>query len=223
MAENKKDQIVKDVQTMADMLQENVTRLNQLNKQLKNSGIKIAGLEKRIQELSLEAETRNNDMIALKGELEKKNFEVAELNTQVTALTATKQEQEVVIEKQTSELTELNTAYFTSGTSKELKEKGLITKEGGFLGLGKIKTLSKSATNENFSAFDIRNTFSFNVKAEGAKLITEHPEGSYKFVTENDQIASLEISNPKEFLQVFKIHSNGNRTITKPFHHLGKD
>ena len=43
-------------------------------------------------------------MIALKGELEKKNFEVAELNTQVTALTATKQEQEVVIEKQTSEL-----------------------------------------------------------------------------------------------------------------------
>ena len=38
LAENKKEQIVKDVQTLADMLQENVTRLNQLNKQLKNSG-----------------------------------------------------------------------------------------------------------------------------------------------------------------------------------------
>ena len=73
-------------------------------------------------------------------------------------------------------LTELNTAYFTSGTAKELKEKGLITKEGGFLGLGKIKTLSKSATNENFSAFDIRNTFTFSVKADEAKLITEHPD-----------------------------------------------
>jgi predicted RNase H-like nuclease (RuvC/YqgF family) len=204
LAENKKDQIVKDVQTLTAMLEENTKRLNDLNRQLKNSGIKIASLEKRIQELTIEAENRNNDIIALKSELEKKDFEIAQLNTQVTDLTTTKVQQEGVIDKQTSELNELNTAYFTSGTAKELKEKGLITKEGGFLGIGKIKTLSASAKNEYFTTFDIRNTFSFPVQAGQAKLITEHPAGSYKFVKENDQIASLEISNPKEFYKYSK-------------------
>lgn len=204
LAENKKDQIVKDVQTLASMLEENTKRLNDLNRQLKNSGIKIAGLEKRIQELTIEAENRNNDIIALKGELEKKDIQIAELNTQVTDLNNTKVQQEGVIQQQTSELNELNTAYYTTGTAKELKEKGLITKEGGFLGLGKIKTLSPSAKNEYFSTIDIRKTFSIPVKAGQAKLITEHPAGSYKFVTENEQIASLEISNPKEFYKYSK-------------------
>jgi len=204
LAENKKDQIVKDVQTMSAMLEENRTRLNSLSKQLKNSGFKIAGLEKRITELTAELETRNNDMIALKSELEKKDFELAQLNTQVTDLTAVKTQQEGVITQQTSEINELNTAYFTSGTAKVLKEKGLITKEGGFLGLGKIKTLSATAKNESFSAFDIRNTHSFDVNAKSAKLISEHPTGSYQFITKDDQIASLEISNPKEFYKYSK-------------------
>lgn len=204
LAENKKDQIVKDVQTLTAMLEENTKRLNDLNRKLKNSGIKMASLEKRIQELTIEAETRGNDIIALKSELEQKDYEIAQLNTQVTDLATTKVEQEGVIQKQTSELNDLNTAYFTSGTAKELKEKGLITKEGGFLGLGKIKTLSPTAKTEYFSAFDLRNTFSFNVTADKAKLITEHPAGSYKFVTENEQIAALEISNPKEFYKYSK-------------------
>jgi len=204
LATSKKDQIVKDVQNLTAMLEENVKRLNDLNRQLKNSGIKIASLEQRIQELSIEAETRSNDIIALKGELEKKDIEIATLNTQVADLNTTKEVQATVIDKQTNELNELNTAYFTSGTKKELKEKGLITKEGGFLGLGRIKTLSPSAKNEYFSAFDLRNTFTFPVKAEDAKLITEHPAGSYKFVSEGEEIASLEISNPKEFYKYSK-------------------
>jgi uncharacterized protein (DUF3084 family) len=204
LAENKKDQIVKDVQTMSAMLEENRARLNDLSKQLKNSGIKIVGLEKRIADLTVELETRNNDIIALKGELEKKDFELAQLNVQVTDLTTVKKEQEVVIDKQTSEINELNTAYYTSGTSKELKEKGLVTKEGGFLGLGKIKTLSPSAKSEYFTSFDIRNTHSFDVNAKGAKLISEHPAGSYQFITKDEQIASLEISNPKEFYKYSK-------------------
>jgi hypothetical protein len=204
LAQNKKDQIVKDVQTMSAMLEENRTRLNSLSKQLKNSGIKIVGLEKRIAELTTELETRNNDMIALKGELEKKDFELAQLNVQVTDLTAVKTEQAGVIDKQTTEITELNTAYYASGTSKELKEKGLITKEGGFLGIGKIKTLSTTAKTEYFRAYDIRNTQSFDVNAKGAKLISEHPVGSYQFITKDEQIASLEISNPKEFYKYSK-------------------
>jgi len=204
LAQNKKDQIVKDVQTMAAMLEENRTRLNNLSKQLKNSGIKIAGMEKRITELTTELDARDNDMIALKSELGKKDFEIAQLNTQVTDLSTVKKEQETTIDKQTTEINELNTAYFTTGTSKALKEKGLITKEGGFLGLGKTKSLSATAKNEYFTAYDIRNTHSFDINAKSAKLISEHPAGSYKFVTKDEQVASLEISNPKEFYKYSK-------------------
>ena len=48
------------------------------------------------------------------------------------------QEVEVKTEK-------LNTAFYAIGTAKELKEKGVTTKEGGFIGLGKSTKVKLAA------------------------------------------------------------------------------
>ena len=37
---------------------------------------------------------------------------------------------------------EMNKAFYVCGTYKELKAKGLLTKEGGFIGLGKTESLT---------------------------------------------------------------------------------
>jgi predicted nucleic acid-binding Zn-ribbon protein len=201
---SKKEQIVKDVQDLAKMLQESKIRIDELNKKLKNSGVKIASLEKRVDELSTNLETRNSELIALTQDLEKKNFEVGVLTEQLVALETIKSDQDNVIKDQTAAIDGYNKAYYTLGTSKELKEKGIITKEGGLLGIGKTKMLSTEANNSFFSEFDMRQLSSIPVNAKEAHLISEHPSGSYEFISENEQVASLSIKNPAEFYKFTK-------------------
>jgi DNA repair exonuclease SbcCD ATPase subunit len=201
---SKKEQIIQDVQDLAKLLQESKTRLDKLNKQLKVSGIKIASLEQNIIQLSDSLSSRNSEVLALTQELEKKNYEVGVLTEQLIALETVKTEQETVINEQTATIDDLNKAYYVLGTIKELKSKGLISKEGGFLGIGKTKSLSTEANNSYFSEFDIRQLNSIPVDAKEAHLISEHPAGSYEFVTENEKISSLTIKDPSAFYRFTK-------------------
>lgn len=201
---SQKEQIIKDVQDLAKLLQESKKRIDNLNKKLKDSGIKIASLEKRVDELSVNLETRNAEVLALTQELEKKNYEVGVLTEQLASLETVKAEQETVIKEQTSAIDGYNKAYYALGTSKELKEKGVITKEGGFLGIGKTKSLSTDANNSYFSEFDIRQLSTIPVNAKEAHLISEHPAGSYEFIKENETIASMSIKDQTEFYKFTK-------------------
>ena len=85
-----------------------------------------------------------------------------------------------------------------------MKEKGLIAKAGGFLGMGKSKSIQSEFANESFTQIDITETKSYPVFSKSAELITEHPEGSYEWVEENEQIAYMVISDPKEFWKISK-------------------
>jgi chromosome segregation ATPase len=201
---SKKDQIIQDVQELAKLLQESKARLDDLNHKLKKSGIKIASLEKRVSELSDSLTTRNSEVISLTQELEKKNYEVGQLTEQLTNLESVKAEQEEVIKEQTSTIDNLNKAYYIIGTTKELKEKGLISKEGGFLGIGKTKTLNSDANNSYFTEIDVRQLSSIPLDAKEAKLLSKHPAGSFEFVTENEKITSLTIKNQTDFYKFTK-------------------
>lgn len=202
--ESRKDRIVQDVNNLANLLQENKKELAALNKKLKSSGLKIRNLETRIAELSKLADERDAEILALKSELEKKDFEVSVLNEQVATLADEKEKQEIVIAQQVKQIDNFNKAYYTLGTLKELEQKGVVRKEGGFLGIGKTKSLSTEIKLDYFSEFDIRETKSIEVNSENAKLITEHPDGSYEFVTQEDQIAYLAINDVNEFYRFSK-------------------
>jgi hypothetical protein len=75
----------------------------------------------------------------------------------------------------------------------------VITKVGGFLGLGKTKTLSADLNENNFEVIDMRATKQIPIEAENVSLITEHPAGSYEIIVDTNQTAVLAISNPDEF------------------------
>jgi chromosome segregation ATPase len=201
---SRKDQIVQDVKDLANLLQENKKEISALNKKLKKSGLNIKSLEARITELSESAENRNSEIISLKSELEKKDYEVTILNEQVAVLETEKEKNEVLIADQKVKIDNYNKAYYTLGTEKELEQKGVIKREGGFLGLGKTKLLSPEIKLDYFSEYDIRSTKSIEVRANNAELISEHPEGSYEFVTEEDKITYLAINNINEFYKFSK-------------------
>lgn len=204
ISQSRKEQIVQDVQNLSKMLEVNKQKLAGLNKRLKDSGVKIAALEKQIGDLSNTLSARDAEIATLTQDLEKKNYEISSLNVQVASLDSTKQHQSTVITQQVAAIDNYNKAYYTLGTAKELKEKGLISKEGGFLGIGKTKVLNTDVSNNEFSEIDIRKTQSIPVNSKEAKLITEHPVGSYEFVSEGETVASLAINNPAEFYKFSK-------------------
>lgn len=199
LGQSKKDKIVQDVKDLATLLEESRKRINTLNKQLKASGVKVASLEKRMNELETDLKTRNTEIIALTEELEQKNYEVSVLNDQIQTLETTNLEQEMRIKVQEDEINDFNTAFYAQGTLKELTEKGVITKVGGFLGLGRTKTISENINEKDFEEIDIRETKQIPVNSERVSLITEHPNGSYEIISDTNQTTVLAINNPDEF------------------------
>ncbi len=190
---SKEDQIKEDIQSIYDLMAKNKDRIGSLSKKLKNSKLKIEGLEKMIENMQATLNLKDSEIEELKTKIEGLNVELSSLTTNYKA-----------VENESNQKTEIiNTAFYAIGTSKELKEKNVITKEGGIIGLGKTTKLSSDFNKEYFTKINIEKTTSINLGAKKIKMLTTHPSSSYKLVGEKP-IEKLEITNTKEFWSASK-------------------
>ncbi len=199
---NRRDQILNDIKYINTLLENNKKKINSLTAQLNSSGGMIKGLQAKLADLDKTVKQYESDMADLKSTLTKKDDEIGQLNVKVTDLdnTISKQNQELI-----DQTNIMNEAYIASGTYKDLKEKGIVDKEGGFLGLGKKEILIPSLNENLFTKIDIRNTKTIPVNSRVAKIIPERPADSYKLVHENNgAIAYVEIQNPDTFWKISK-------------------
>ena len=86
---------------------------------------------------------------------------------------------------------------------KELIKKGVITNEGGFIGIGSMKKLSENFNHQNFSEIDITKLKIIKLEAQKVKLITTHVADSYSIVKTDDG-CSLYIQNAEKFWSMYK-------------------
>jgi uncharacterized coiled-coil DUF342 family protein len=185
---NKQTQIREDIQSIYDLMEKNKNRISSLSAKLKSSNLKISGMQKMIENLQASLNLKDEEINELRTRIESLNIELSNLGTNYRA-----------IEKENAEKTEaLNTAYYAIGTSKELKEKKVIAKEGGFIGLGKSTVLPENFNREYFTKVNIQQTSSISLGAKKAKVLTNHPKNSYKLVGEKP-VEKLEITNTKDF------------------------
>ena len=185
---SKEETIKEDIQAIYDLMAKNKNRIGSLSKKLKNANSKIAGLEQMIATLQAQIDAKDGEISDLKAALESKNIELSNI---VMNLEAVEEESSAKTEK-------LNTVYYAFGTSKELKEKNVITKEGGFIGMGKSTKLKDDFNKEYFTKVDASQTNSINIGAKKAKIITSHPTSSYKLVGEKT-VEKIEILNAEDF------------------------
>lgn len=190
---NKEDQIKEDIQAIYDLMAKNKTRIGALSEKLKKSSLKIEGLQKMIENLQTSINQKDGEIADLKSQIEGLNIDISNLKANVEAT-----------EKTVAEKTEvIQTAYYAFGTSKELKEKNIITKEGGFIGMGKSTKIKEDFNRDYFTKINIANTTVINIGAKKAKIITNHPSSSYKLVGDKT-VEKLEITNPEEFWSASK-------------------
>jgi len=205
ISKDKKAEILKELAIVKDMIDSNKKKLSSLNAQLRNSGIKIASLQSQIDTLNADIARRDNDMAVLRTDLENRNVQIGQLNDKVGTMQTVILNDSTKISQQTAEM---NKAYVVSGTYKALKEKGVLVKEGGVLGLGKKESLQENFKDDNlFTQVDISKTKTIPVNSKSAKLVTEHPANSYKMVmdeSDNKIIAYIEIEDPATFWKLSK-------------------
>ena len=185
---SKEESIKEDIQSIYDLLAKNKDRIGSLSDKLKKSKSKIAGLEQMIATLQAQIDSKDGEIGALKTSLEAKNIELSNI---VMNLETVEQESSIKTEK-------LNTAFYAIGTKKELIEKGVITKEGGFIGIGKTAKIKDNFNKNYFTKIDVSNTPSINIAAKKAKIVSNHPSNSYKLIGEKT-IEKIEITNSEDF------------------------
>ena len=202
LSKDKRQQIVEDIKYINTLIEQNKHKIASLNAQLSKSGGTIKVLQNTISELEASVKQSESDIADLKATLLTKKFEIDQLNTKNSDLQSTLVQKDEKINTQTNEM---NKAFFACGTYKQLKAKGLLTKEGGFIGLGKTKTLAGSFPDSSFMQIDITVTKSIPVNSKSAKLISEHPANSYQFIRDKDKkIVSIEITDPVQFWKISK-------------------
>jgi uncharacterized coiled-coil protein SlyX len=202
VSKDRRHQILEDIQNINALIDQNKKKISQLSAQLKKSGNTIAGLQTRITSLEESMKGYENEIAELKTNLVNKDFEIGQLNGQMYALKDTLTIKEEKISSQTGKL---HQAFLISGTFRDLKEKGLLSKEGGFIGLGRKESLLENFSDSLFQEIDITQTTTIQVNSKNAKLVTEHPSGSYELIKENENLISyISIKDPQEFWKISK-------------------
>ena len=189
-----KDDLKLITQTMAD----NREKLAKLQQQLKNSRYQSTELKKAIASLERDLAEKAEQIKALQAELAAKDIRIAELDDAVAGLTTDVEnlsaENEIKTKTVEAQDKTLNTAWFVFGTKSELKEQKILQK-GDVL-------QSDDFNKDYFTQIDIRTDKEIKLYSKSAKLLTNHPEGSYSLVKDAKGQYILKITNPNKFWSV---------------------
>ncbi len=201
-----KDRINKDIKLIYDLMVQNQEKIAKLEKQLKSTNVDNANMKKLIASLNEQIREKTEEIARLNEQLREKNIEIEGLNLTLTGI-RTSLDSVSTVSRQTSEkldqtTTELNAAYYVIGTSKELLSKNILNKEG-FLNM-KTSVLKKDFDSEYFTEVDIREVEEIPVFKKKIKVLTNHPQNSYKIKMGDDENVTIVVLNKKEFWSVSK-------------------
>lgn len=189
-----KDQIINDIQVIYDLLDNNKKKVVSLSKKLKNSNLRIEEIELAVTNLTNQLADKETEITGLRSNLEKLNVDFANLKVRYAE---EQQESSMKTEK-------LNTAYYVIGSKKDLAKKGVITKTGGFIGIGKVMELNAMADGNYFTKIDLTQTTEIPIHGDKVKLVSSHPADSYILVEGTGSIDKIVIQNPEKFWSISK-------------------
>jgi len=192
---SKQDEINQDINAIYDLLLQNRKTLEDLKAQMRNSRVKNTELENMIANLSAQIDQKDLEIFELKQVLARKNVAIENLEKNLDAMEALSREKASVIEQQ---IIEKNTVWYIIGNKKNLEEKNIVAKEGGFIGIGTTRKVSEEFDPSLFTRADLRDLKGLAVFSKKARLLSIHPAASYEFVGEKS-IDSLIILHPDDF------------------------
>ncbi|NLF41096.1 MAG: hypothetical protein GX587_00200 [Bacteroidales bacterium] len=194
-SEDVKVRITEDMQLIADLMEQNRNLVARLNKNIKNSNLRIAELDQIIERLTSQLEEKEVEIEQLRGQLAEMNIMVGALTSEVDTLRSYARRQEDVISQKVSEI---NTGWYVFGTRKELVKENIISRSGGFLGIGRTNKMASDMNTSYFTKIDITKTKEITISGKKPKIVTSHPSTSYTLTGEGN-LYKLVISDYNKF------------------------
>ena len=198
--EDPKQFILEEINAINELRLSNENKIASLNaqlarskKKLKNSENHNLALAQIVETLQTQIAEKDKEIEGLKTQLANLDAEYSEMFDAYLEMAETADEREIA----------LNRAYYSYGTTKELKENGVITKEGGVIGIGRVKKLKEDFNADYFEEIDITQTKTIDIVGKKAELITTHPVGSYT-LDQQDEKAVLNITDASMFWSASK-------------------
>ena len=205
--EGNTNKAVSEINAIQQTLQENRKKIENLEKQLAEQGTKSKALTQTVNRLKKQLEEKDTYINNLKDELQQSRQQIAELNDQVTDLsnnitelnsnldvmTVQNAAQQATIENQDAML---NTVWICIATQQVLVEKGVLSKGGLF----QASEISKQGFDKSqFMQGNKRDLDIIPLHTKKAKIMTNHPESSYKINEGEEGMLSIQILDKDAF------------------------
>ncbi len=191
--------LTQKVNEINDLLLEKEKNYNALNNRLVKSNTKVSEMTEKIVELNSEIREKESVNINLHQDLNKLEKQITKQSSQIESMIQEKQKLNEALETKTNTI---NSAHFIAGSEDELRDKAIIEKTGGFLGiLGRVNTLNPELDKNQLQMINImdKTSFSLNAEKKQIELITNHHPSSYELNVSSAGTSLLTITDPAEF------------------------
>ncbi len=184
-----------------------LNNISEIGSTLKENRKRIADLQSRVKSFRGEVASLNKLVDNLKKSLEDREQSIALLQTKVQGLETTVAENTKSLADRddtiSSQQKRINTAYMVVGTRKELKDKGIIKDEGGFLWglLGSTTVLSSGVDPTLFTPIDKTRDQSIAVHGKIEDVLPHRNEEFFATGQPSENNSILTITHPNEFWQ----------------------
>lgn len=199
-SETSKQAIRENMQYIQDAMAQNRDKISQLKEKLRMSTIGGDKLKKMVDDLSAQLEAQKQRVQELEAQLAEKDIVIAQQGEAITSLNENvntlAEENKTKTQTVTEQDKQLHTAWYVFGTKSELKEQKIL-KDGDVL-------KSNDFNKDYFTKVDIRYDKEIKLYSKSAKLLTNHPAGSYKLEKDNKGQYVLHITAPETFWSVSK-------------------
>ena len=169
---NVKGEITNQITNIESMLEANKKKIGELNAKIATLGKENSRLQEFVSKLEERVAEQETQISALLAEIESNKTVIKNLNQNVNDLTQANQEKEARIAQH---IAEANRAYYIVGNYNALKEAGIVSKSGGFIGIGKKQGTMENMPTEKFTEIDRTRTTTIEINLKNAVLISKHP------------------------------------------------
>ncbi len=214
-------QIQTSLSAIDTYLDENRNKLDELTAQVESSGTEVQGLKRLVTNLRRDVNKKEEQITSLKTQNRQLATAVANLETEVTKQTEVIQTQDQKIQVQDSTIVQqeaeldekaraieaqeeaARTAFFIVDSKDGLKQKGIVTESGGFLGIGKDLKIA----NLNEALFSpiakSQEWIQLGNDVKDIEIVSPHKAFKDLYAVEKfDNAVAIHLTNPAQFWSI---------------------
>jgi hypothetical protein len=184
-----------------------IQSINEIGVTLKDNRKKISDLQARVRAYRGEVTNLTALIDKLKTSLQEREESIAQLTGRVNGLEQTVADQvKLVSEKERvidDQKRTINKVFYVAGTRRELKDKGIITNEGGFLWglLGSTTTLASDLDTNEFIPLDRNADQTIHLAGKIDEILPHRKATTYAADATGETSSDLKILEPSKFWQ----------------------